>query len=58
MLMLQKKKAYVYLRLTLKNREVRALLEGESIRKVEKTLVTLSPLLSGNSEVKLSAVTI
>ena len=57
MVMLQKKTTYVYLRLTERNREVRALLEGESIRKVEKPLVKLSPHLFANSEVKLSTVT-
>ena len=55
--MLQKKKAYVYLRLTERNREVRASLEGEDIRKVEKPLVKLYPLCLENSEAKLSAVT-
>ena len=57
MVILQKKKTYVYLRLTGMNREVRALLEDERIRRVEKTLVNHYPLLSENSEVKLSAVT-
>ena len=57
MFMLQKKRAYVYLRLTERNREVRALLEGEKIRKVEKPLVKLYPLFLENSEVKLSVVT-
>ncbi len=56
MVMLQKKKTYVYLRLTKVNREVRALLEGENIRKVEKALVNHYPLLLENSEVKLSPV--
>ncbi len=57
MLMLQKKKAYVYLRLTERNREVKASLEGEDIRKVEKPLVKSYPLFLENSEAKLSAVT-
>ncbi len=57
MVMLQKKKAYVYLRLTGRNREVRALLEGENIRKVEKPLVKLSPPSLENSEVKLLVLT-
>lgn len=54
--MLQKKTAYVYLRLTEKNREVKASLEGEIIRKVEKPLVRLYPLLFGSSEVKSSVM--
>jgi len=56
MVMLQKKKTYVYLRLTEKNREVKALLEGKIIRKVEKPLVKFYPLSLENSEVKLSVM--
>lgn len=57
MVMLQKKKTYVYLRLTEKNREVRASLEGKTLKKVEKALVMLYPILLENSEERLSAVT-
>ncbi len=56
MVMLQKKKVYVYLRLTERNREVKASLEGERVRKVEKPLVIYYPQLLKNSEAKLSVV--
>lgn len=56
MVMLQKKTTYVYLRLTEKNREVRASLEGENIRKVENPLVMLYPSLLESSEAKWSAM--
>lgn len=56
MVILQKKKTYVYLRLMEKNREVKALLEGEIIRKVEKPLVKFYPLFSENSGVKSSVM--